>query len=84
MHRRNLIVRRFGALSFGLGYYFDDGTWIDHREGDGLVADAAPNIQTVHAWLGCCSHSADLIRMPVSAAPERRERVAVAARSASS
>ena len=29
MHRRNLILRRFGALSFGLGY-FDAGTWVDH------------------------------------------------------
>ena len=33
---RRMILRRFGALSFGLGY-FEDGTWIDHREGDGGV-----------------------------------------------
>jgi hypothetical protein len=83
MYRRNLIVRRFGALSFGLGY-FDNGTWIDHREGDGLVADAVADIQAVHAWLGCCSQGADLMPIPVSAARDRRERVAVAARSASS
>ena len=83
MYRRNLIVRRFGALSFGLGY-FDNGTWIDHREGDGLVADAVADIQAVHAWLGCCSHSADLIPIAVSATRGRRERVAVTARSASS
>jgi hypothetical protein len=83
MHRRNLILRRFGALSFGLGY-FEDGTWIDHREGDGLIVDADPDIQAVHAWLACCPLAADLIPMPVSAAPELRERFAVVARSASS
>ena len=83
MYRRILILRRFGALSFGLGY-FEDGTWIDHREGEGLIADADPDMQTVHAWLGCCPLGVDLIPMPISAAAELRERIAVVARSASS
>ena len=83
MYRRTLILRRFGALSFGLGY-FEDGSWIDHREGDGLVAGADPDIQAVHAWLGCCPLGADLIPMPISAVPELRQRIAVVARSASS
>jgi hypothetical protein len=83
MYRRTLILRRFGALSFGLGYV-EGGIWIDHREGDGLVADADPEIQAVHAWLGCCPLGVDLIPMPISAAPERQERFAIVARSASS
>jgi hypothetical protein len=83
MYRRTLILRRFGALSFGLGY-FEEGIWVDHREGDGLIVDADADIQAVHAWLGCCPLAADLIPMPVSAAPDVRERFAVVARSASS
>ena len=42
MHRRNLILRRFGELSFGLGY-FEDGVWVDHASpasGRGSLADA--------------------------------------------
>ena len=83
MYRRNPVLRRFGALSFGLGY-FQDRAWVDHREGDGLLADADPEIQAVHAWLGCCPRGADVIPMPISAPQDLRERVAVAARSASS
>ena len=83
MHRRNLILRRFGALSFGLGY-FEDGTWIDHAPGDGLVTDADADIQAVHAWLGCCSGGPDTMATPIWVGPEIRERIAVLARSASS
>lgn len=83
MYRRNLILRRFGALRFGLGY-FEDGTWIDHAPGDGLVADADPDLQAVHAWLGCCSRGADPVAMPIRVGAELRERIAVLARSASS
>jgi hypothetical protein len=82
MYRRNLILRRFGALSFGLGY-FEDGIWTDHDPGDGLVADADPDIQAVHAWLGCCAPSTDALA-PRAVGPELRERIAVLARSASS
>ena len=32
MHRRNLIIRRFGTLDFGIGYY-EDGAWVDHADG---------------------------------------------------
>jgi hypothetical protein len=59
MHRRNLIIRRFGALDFGLGY-FDDGVWVDHAAGDRIVPGtdtrepgSAP-IDVVHEWLSCC------------------------------
>ena len=83
MYRRNLILRRFGALSFGLGY-FDRGTWTAHMPGDGLIADAGPELEAAHAWLGCCSHSADPIAIRVSVGGDVRERIAVVARSASS
>ena len=56
MDRPRLILRRFGALSFGLGY-FDDGVWIDHT----AVADPASNdadralLDVVHTWVACCA-----------------------------
>ena len=57
MHRRTLTLRRFGPLSFGLGY-FEDGTWIDHAAGDRAIVDAtgreAEAIDAIHAWFGCC------------------------------
>jgi hypothetical protein len=66
MHRRNLTVRRFGALSFGLGY-FEDGVWVDHAVADGLllqpVADedrpASDRVDAgaVHQWYTCCAHA---------------------------
>ena len=83
MHRRNLVVRRFGVLSFGLGY-FEDGVWIDHEAGDGLLTDAEPEIQAVHAWLPCCPPGADAVLEAISIASEPLERIAVVARSASS
>lgn len=65
MHRRNLILRRFGALTFGLGY-FEDGEWVDHTElgdrGAGLEipgALAETDRAAIHAWLGCCPELAD-------------------------
>ena len=64
MDRRNLILRRFGALSFGLGY-FTDGVWVDHTEladrGAGLdVSEASSDMDRaeIHAWLGCCAGAA--------------------------
>jgi len=56
MHRRILILRRFGALTFGLGY-FEGGTWIDHvtlpDRGASLSVGGA-SIEAVHALLDCC------------------------------
>ncbi len=41
MHRRTLIMRRFGEMSFGLGYV-EDGVWVDHAiavaRGEDLLA----------------------------------------------
>jgi hypothetical protein len=61
MHRRSLILRRFGAMSFGLGYV-EDGVWVDHAmaiaRGEDLLADASPAeraaLDAVHAWFACC------------------------------
>ena len=68
MHRRSLTLRRFGALSFGLGY-FEDGVWIDHSvDGDASSADdaSAPRAagdridpDAVHQWYSCCGSEAD-------------------------
>ena len=81
MDRRKLILRRFGPMTFGLGY-FDDGTWIDHaqpatgravREGDG-------SMEVVHDWLSCCLESNDRVAsLPVGRGirtPARSEVVA--------
>jgi hypothetical protein len=64
MHRPNLILRRHGALTFGLGY-LHDGVWVDHlAAGDTAIRDsvdrlAAPEdataIDVVHRWLSCCA-----------------------------
>jgi hypothetical protein len=61
MHRRSLILRRFGELSFGLGYV-EDGVWIDHAaataRGEDLLVDASPAdlaaLDAIHAWFNCC------------------------------
>ena len=64
MDRQNLILRRFGVLSFGLGY-FADGVWVDHAEladrGAGLdISGAGSDTERaeIHAWLGCCAEGA--------------------------
>ncbi len=65
MHRRDLILRRFGALTFGIGY-FENGEWIDHLalpdRGADLVDAAAGEergaMQAVHAMLSCCGPQA--------------------------
>ena len=85
MDRRKLIVRRFGVLSFGLGY-FDDGIWVDH-----LVAPAGatddPDVAAIHAWLACCGDRPD-DRLAAIAVEARNgpapEPVAAAGRSATS
>jgi hypothetical protein len=66
MHRPTLILRRFGAVSFGLGYY-DGGEWVDHTAlpgrgrdleiaGVGRRADRV----AVHELLHCCHAGDDL------------------------
>jgi len=61
MHRRTLIMRRFGELSFGLGYV-EDGVWVDHARaiarGEDLLANASEAdraaLDAIHAWFACC------------------------------
>jgi hypothetical protein len=55
MRERNLVIRRFGVLSFGIGYY-ENGAWVDHAAGD-AVTDG--QLDAVHAWFGCCPPTAD-------------------------
>lgn len=65
MHRRTLIIRRFGALDFGLGY-FRNGTWVDHADANGALDEAEPDgsrsMDAVHEWLACCGRPADGLR----------------------
>lgn len=73
MHRRNLVLRRFGALTFGIGY-FENGEWVDHLalpdHGADLVdagaAEEREAMRAVHALLSCCGPPA------LSADEERR------------
>ena len=60
MHRPTLILRRFGAVSIGLGY-FEEGAWIDHTTLPGRgreleIAGTATEAdrRAVHAMLDCC------------------------------
>jgi hypothetical protein len=61
MHRRTLIMRRFGEMSFGLGYV-EDGVWIDHAvavaRGEDLLVNASAAdrvaLDAIHAWFACC------------------------------
>jgi hypothetical protein len=96
MDRQKLIVRRFGALSFGLGY-FEDGIWIDHLAAPGATIDSdadseaetdTAGIAAIHALLDCCGHGAarPLAAITVDAATRNgvpREPVAAVGRSAS-
>ena len=55
MHRNNLTVRRFGPMSFGIGY-FEDGVWIDHSTSSEAAADALVDarepLDAIHEWYG--------------------------------
>ena len=56
MHRRNLVLRRFGAVDFGLGY-FEDGAWIDHTtlaDGGACLAIDDGEFAAIHDLLECC------------------------------
>ena len=64
MHRRRLILRRFGALTFGLGY-FEGGEWVDHTalpdQGRDLLIGSGSGIDhgAIHALLTCCEREAE-------------------------
>ena len=61
MHRRTLIMRRFGEMSFGLGYV-EGGVWIDHAvavaRGEDVLATASAAdreaLDAIHSWFACC------------------------------
>jgi hypothetical protein len=61
MHRRTLVMRRFGELSFGLGFV-EEGLWVDHAvaiaRGEDLLAHASEAdraaLDAIHAWFACC------------------------------
>lgn len=85
MHRRNLILRRFGALSFGLGY-FEDGAWVDHtalpdRGRDLAIAGvaSAADRSAIHTMLGCCTlevnRQASVTAIPIRSATRRPAQV---------
>jgi hypothetical protein len=76
MHRRNLIIRRFGALDFGIGYY-EDGAWIDHAAGGAVPV--SPSMAVVHEWLACCDTSSTQ-PIPIGEAILDEPRLHVAAR----
>jgi hypothetical protein len=73
-------MRRFGVMSFGLGYV-EDGIWVDHAlaiaRGEDLVADASPAdraaLDAIHAWFSCCDDAT-----ATGAAGEARSLVAIA------
>jgi hypothetical protein len=99
MYRRTLVLRRFGPLSFGLGY-FEDGVWVDHAEAadagaDGLSTETdvgGAQLDVIHAWLDCCRDTDDpgptMVHIEVTAAPDSTgaigQRIVPVARSASS
>ena len=86
MHRRNLTLRRFGPLSFGLGY-FDDGVWVDHSAGDLAIVHATEQeglaIDAIHAWFGCCEQT-DAAALEIVGAQEASVMTPQVVRSASS
>ena len=61
MYRGSLIIRRFGELSFGLGFV-EDGVWEDHSaavaRGEDILAGASPAdraaLDAFHTWFTCC------------------------------
>ena len=58
MHRPTLTLRRFGPMSFGLGY-FEDGAWVDHSHADDDNSTGSDDVEldAVHQWYGCCADS---------------------------
>jgi hypothetical protein len=72
MHRPTLVIRRFGELSFGLGYV-EDGVWVDHadviaREGRwGLSTAELDALDAIHTWFDCCAEPAATIPIALDA-----------------
>lgn len=87
MDRRKLIVRRFGVLSFGIGY-FEKGVWVDHLTAPDATYD--DGLAEIHQLLGCCSErdkdgvTAFAIVAAATTKASRDEPVAAQGRSASS
>ncbi|HET9415994.1 MAG TPA: hypothetical protein VFP30_00495 [Candidatus Limnocylindria bacterium] len=89
MDRRNLVLRRFGSLDFGLGY-FEDGVWVDHTTlpdgGARLNIEDGP-FAAVHDLLGCCAVRARPIPVSPDTFPatlvDRRDHVQPVARRSS-
>jgi hypothetical protein len=72
MNRPNLILRRHGPMTFGLGY-FQDGVWVDHLAADDHGAreraadtpgehDVNP-IDVVHQWFSCCADPVERVNL---------------------
>ena len=77
MHRRTLVLRRFGDLSFGLGY-FENGTWIDHQSTAAREVVAASSaadraaLDAIHTWFDCCRETPVAIPIAAEAAASAR------------
>ena len=81
MDRRKLILRRFGPMTFGLGY-FDGGTWIDHAHPatDRAEPEGDRSLDVVHDWLSCCLDATDGVAvLPVGRVSQAALRSEVAA-----
>ena len=66
MDRRSLILRRFGPLDFGLGY-FEDGVWVDHTsltDGGVSLGISEGAFGEIHDLLECCRMSTTTARAP--------------------
>jgi hypothetical protein len=89
MHRRRLVIRRFGAMSFALGYD-EDGAWVDHAEGvDGRSAIASMDLalwDAAHTFFDCCGARITPLHVVEGAGTASRDRRSprAAVRSASS
>jgi hypothetical protein len=59
MEPRKLTIRRFGPMSFGIGY-LEDGVWIDHSTVPDTAADGEDAMALLHAWYGCCADATRL------------------------
>ena len=90
MDQRALTLRRFGPMSFGLGYYEDD-VWIDHSQSGpgalpavGLASEAdRAALAAIHTWFPCCAEGA-AEKALAEAGSARRRRLTAVARSATS
>ncbi len=87
MQRRNLLIRRFGPMSFALGYY-EDGAWVDHSTAAGGPSEVAledqPLWDAVHAFFDCCGARITPLHVVdgIGAAPIQQRQSRAAAQSA--